>query len=413
MRILLICPFFPPENKIAAVRIAKLAAFWSSAGHEVRVLTRDGSDDGLQVPTHPALSVHRVADPMMKSVAGIQSLKPTRPRWWHRPASIAYAVAMKFVWPDIYGRWAINAYRHVKSWDWRPDAVVASVGPFSTLLLGSRLAARFGAKFVVDYRDLLSIGTYYPYGGIRRTIDAAVERRHVAGASLLTTVSAPLADDLMDAYGIRTEVVTNGYDPDDFAGLRYEPSSETLRIAYCGWVIPKRRDPRPFLGGVAALLRDHPETKVSVDFYGPHSAEVADAVAALGLDGVVTQHGKVSHTDSLRIQSNADVLLLLLWNDPGEKGVLSGKVFEYIGADRPVIMTGLEDSAAGDLIRDNRLGIVSNDSATIAAALRRMAEEKRTTGRVEAPARSDLEGFTRDAQSRVFLDALEEIVEER
>lgn len=410
MRILLICPFFPPENKIAAVRISKLASYWASAGHEVRVLTRDGADEGLVVPVHTGLTIHRVTDPMMKAVSGVQSLKPKKPRPWHRAAAVAYAVAMKFVWPDIYGRWAKAARRHAATWDWRPDVVVTSVGPFSALMLGSKLAKDFGAELAVDYRDLLSNGTYYPYGALRRRLDSAVERRHVSGAALLTTVSEPLAEELEAAYGIRTVVVTNGYDPQDFAHLEYRPSSSELRIVYCGWVIPKRRDPLPFLNGVAELLRRHPEVPISVDFYGPHSAEVAAAIGSLGLDDTVRQHGKVSHAESLEIQAESDALLLLLWNDPGEKGVLSGKVFEYIGAARPIIMTGLEESAAGDLIRDNGLGIVSNDPRAIADALQAMSEQKTRTGRVEAPAVANAEQFTRDAQSRVFLDALEEHV---
>jgi hypothetical protein len=137
---------------------------------------------------------------------------------------------------------------------------------------------------------------------------------------------------------------------------------------------------------------------------------VAEAVRGLELDDVVTQHGKVSHAESLRIQANADVLLLLLWNDPGEKGVLSGKVFEYIGAARPILMTGLEASAAGDLIRDNRLGVVSNDPSVIADALLGWVREKVDKGGVEGPDLSETSRFTRDGQSQIFLDALEDIV---
>lgn len=409
MRILLICPFFPPENKIAAVRISKLGSYWAANGHEVRVLTRAGADDGLAVPSIPGLTIHRVADPMMKAIAGVQNLKPEKLRFWHRAGAFAYGEAVKLIWPDIYGRWARAARKHATDWDWRPDVVVTSVGPFSALILGSKLAKHFGAKLAVDYRDLLSIGSYYPYGALRRGVDSAVERRHVSKASLLATVSSPLARELEESYGVRTIVVTNGYDPQDFAHLRYQPLSPELRIAYCGWVIPKRRDPLPFLTGVADLLERYPDTRVSVDFYGPHSGEVAAAIESLGLDRHVTQHGKVTHAESLQIQANSDALLLLLWNDPGERGVLSGKVFEYIGAARPIFMTGLEDSAAGDLIRENGLGTVSNDPQVIADALYALAEQKRQTGRVDAPASPDLERFTRDAQSRNFLDALEEL----
>ncbi|GAA1594841.1 glycosyltransferase [Leucobacter chromiireducens] len=412
MRILLICPFFPPENKIASVRIAKFAEYWSAAGHEVRVLTRTADGTDLAVPEHPNLSVHRVADPFAKSASGIQKLKPAKPNRFQQLLGVAYGKALSFVWPDIYARWSRAARKEAQSWVWQPDAVVASVGPFSTLMLGSQLAKHFSAKLLVDYRDLLTLSTYYPHGAIRRRIDGSVERRVAAQAAALATVSAPLADELAETYNRPSVVVTNGYDPADFTENHYAPDSPTLRITYCGWVIPNRRDPRPFLSGVAQLLRERDDVSIAVDFYGPPSGEVSRITEELGLDAVVTQHGRVNHAESLRLQSASDVLLLLLWNDPGELGVLSGKIFEYIGAGRPILMTGLEDGAAGKLISENELGLVSNDSAAIARYLGTLADEKRETGRVAGPALKDPSEFSRDTQSQRLLDAIETAVSE-
>lgn len=407
MRILLICPFFPPENKISAVRIAKFAQHWSAAGHDVRVLTRVGGDEGLTVPTHDNLTVVRVTDPLARPVSAVQSHKPTKLGFVYKVLAFGYGKALGLIWPDYHGPWARRAAREVARWDWRPDVVVASVGPFSTLRLGSQLAERFKTKFVVDYRDLLSLSTYYPHGRIRKWIDGRVERSIAAKADLLATVSAPLAKDLAEAYGRPTVVVTNGYDPADFESLEYSPGSKTLRIAHCGSVIWRRRDPRPFLRGVARLVEQHPDVSVSVDFYGPPSVDVTAAVEELNLSGSVNQHGKTSHQESLRIQAAADVLLLLLWDNPGEAGVLSGKVFEYLGARRPILMTGYTGGAAADLIRETGAGLVTNDPDAIATYLADRADEKVRTGRVEEPELSKVEQYTRDAQSGLFLQQIE------
>lgn len=409
MRILLICPFFPPENKIASVRIAKFAEHWTRAGHEVRVLTRSAEGSDLAVPTHENLTVVRVADPAAKSVAALQSLKPLRPNRLQRLLSAAYAKSLALVWPDIYHRWARTARREAEKWNWRPDVVVASVGPFSTLLLGRALASRLGGKLVVDYRDLLTLSSYYPHGHLRKWIDGRFEKQVAEDSALLATVSTPLAEELSEQYGRPTLVVTNGYDPNDFADLQYDPEPEVLRIRYCGWVIPQRRDPRTFLQGVAEVLKTRPDARIAVDFYGPPSSEVIAISQELGIEQHVNIHGRVNHRESLSIQANSDVLLLLLWNNVGEAGVLSGKVFEYIGAGRPILMTGLESGAAAQLIRDHGLGLVSNNSSEIAAYLTSLAEEKARTGKVSGLALADEVSFTREAQSQRLLQAIERL----
>lgn len=351
-----------------------------------------------------------MVDPSARSVSAMQNLMPTRPNIIHRLLGIAYTRALSLVWPDIYRKWARSARAEATGWkDWAPDVVVASVGPFSALILGTKLAKHFQAKLAIDYRDLLTLSTYYQHGAIRRKIDGTVERRSAATASILATVSQPLADELRGEYNRKSIVVTNGYDPSDFVKLTYTPDPKVLHIVYCGWVIPHRRDPRPFLQGLAQVVKDQSAVKVVADFYGPPSSEVMNMVSELGLEQHVVIHGKVNHVESLRIQANSDALLLLLWNNPGEAGVLSGKIFEYIGAGRPVLMTGFEGGAAATLIQEARLGLVSNDPTIIASHLRRLVEEKERTGKVEAPNIPDRSLYTRASQGQKFLNALEEL----
>lgn len=409
MRILLVCPFFPPENKIAAVRIAKFAEHWARAGHEVRVLTQQSSATGLAEPSDPLLSVYRAGTP--RAVPPASTASKARASLLYRLASEAYTRALALVWPDLFRKWGRQAVALAKRWEWAPDVVVASVGPFSSLIAGSRLARHFRAPLVIDYRDLLSMSTYYPFGSLRRKIDGIAEKRLVKNAVLLSSVSEPLVEELRERYRLPAQVVTNGFDPKDFEQLPYDPSGRELRVTYCGWVTPRRSDPRPFLEGVRKLLDAHPEAQIEVEFYGPPPGPVFRASAELGLEKVVRYRGKVTHEESLAIQANSDLLLLLLWNDPGAVGVYTGKIFEYIGAQRPILMTGYESGAPALLIRDHGLGMTSNDPEQIAEYLWLRAQEKQRTGRVAAPVENEATTlFTREAQSRLMLDAIERAV---
>ena len=64
-------------------------------------------------------------------------------------------------------------------------------------------------------------------------------------------------------------------------------------------------------------------------------------------------------TESLRLQRDSEALLLLVPDAGGRgKGVLSGKVFEYIAAGRPILAVVPPDGAAAELIRETGSGVV-------------------------------------------------------
>ena len=80
------------------------------------------------------------------------------------------------------------------------------------------------------------------------------------------------------------------------------------------------------------------------------------------------------------MQCEADVLLLLQWNSPSEAGNIPGKLFEYLGARRPILVLGYDNGEMARIVRDRKAGFVSNDPAEIAKQLAAWAAEKRQTG---------------------------------
>jgi glycosyltransferase involved in cell wall biosynthesis len=80
----------------------------------------------------------------------------------------------------------------------------------------------------------------------------------------------------------------------------------------------------------------------------------------------------VPRRESLRLQRDSDALLLLIPEAGGRgKGVLSGKVFEYLAAERPILALVPPEGAAAQLIRDTGAGVVAppDDVAAIRGAL--------------------------------------------
>ena len=116
----------------------------------------------------------------------------------------------------------------------------------------------------------------------------------------------------------------------------------------------------------------------------------------LGIADRVVVHPHLPRAQAAAIQQQADVLLLMQWDDPREQGNLPGKLFEYLGARRPILGLGLEDGVPAEIIRERAAGCFSNDPAEIALQLSAWLDTKRRL--VPAgPARAAA-GFTRAEQ---------------
>jgi hypothetical protein len=129
---------------------------------------------------------------------------------------------------------------------------------------------------------------------------------------------------------------------------------------------------------------------------------------------MVSINGQVPFKDSLRAQQEADALVLFLWTDPKERreerGVYTGKLFEYIGARRPILAIGSMQTVASDLIAERGLGVVCETAMQVARQLQRWLAEKKTKGCVSVPALEAGAGLTREAQTKRLEAFLFEVV---
>lgn len=294
---------------------------------------------------------------------------------------------------------------------WVPDIVVVSGPPFSSMIVGRRIARQCRVPWVADYRDLWTLSGYYALGPVRRRLDNVIESWLLRSAAMVTTVSEPLADDMRAGFGVPVEVVLNGYDPRDGAAFANEISigrGLPLRLVYLGEIYEGRRDPDALFAALARM--NATEDQVSVEFYGDTVGLVKEAAQRHGVDHLVRYEGRVPFEHSQALQREADILLLLMWDDPREHGVYSGKLFEYLGARRPILMLGYEEGVAAALIKDRQAGEVSNDPAVIVAALQQWMNVKANEGVVQALPQSVSTGLTRAEQNEHMLRTFGQLV---
>lgn len=418
MKLLLIAPVFPPQRSVASLRTHAFATAWAAAGHDVTVLTTKKRPDqtGLDLPvqgfrvieldyTGPRL-VEWVRRRSRPAPDGPPAAAPGRPgrvgraaKWFKDRAGIFSFVRQ----PDLTDAWVAPAVAWARrNGPW--DVAYSSFGPPAALLAGLGLKARGHVRaWAVEFRDLWLDND--PYGGLFpfTLAERRRERRVLAAADLIVTVSPGLARRLEQKSGKPVQVVYNGFDPAGVAGLSSEPAfppDGRMRLVHTGTVYPLRQDAKPLL----MALRAEPRAVFVVA--GRQATEWADWGRSAGVSARLDVRGELPRAEALRLQRDASVLVLFGWGTQ-PNGVLPGKCFEYLKATAPVwVVGGSPRSSAADLVvRAGRGNHVPNDVVAIG---------RRLTEAVERPPvlRADdtfIAGLNRDEQSRKLLTLLDRL----
>jgi glycosyltransferase involved in cell wall biosynthesis len=418
MRLLLVSFAFPPFNSIGAVRVGKTAKYLSKLGHDLRVLTAKDQ------PFQPTLPLEIESDHVIytnwldirgpaKIVLQRQTQAAAGNRLPRRGLSATLRETLGGIYrstayfPDSNIGWlpfALKASsRLIKSW--KPDLILASAPPPTSLLVASKLSQKHGIPWVADLRDLWVDHQYYSQPGWRRLVEEKLENRVLSSAVGLVTVSEPLADTLKRKYGKPAAVVLNGFDPSDYPCYSNAPNNyRYLRILYTGVVYAGKQDPSPLFEALLEL--GQPENKLKVIFHGFYLGIIREMIAHYKLEKLAEVNDPVPYEESLRMQSEADILLLLLWTDPAERGVYTGKLFEYIGARRPILAIGTAGNVAADMILNKGVGVVMNDPSEIARQLRKWLQQKQQLGSIPRLDEEVGSGMSREEQVKKLEDYL-------
>ena len=362
MKLLLVTLYFPPAGGGGVQRPLKFASHLPALGIETHVLAPDDpkwvhEDADLPLPTQAWIHRARYVGPRGRRIADEQHGRGGMELALLR----ASALGRRLLLPDENVTWNATAIPKAISLARREgiDVVLTTSPPGSVHLIGAAVKRATGAKWVADLRDSIALHAHRSSDGVgaraKQKARAGVAHLVSRQADAIVTAAEAITE---EANGLspRGRVVTipNGCDFDDFSGLQYV-RGDRFRITHAGSFFGKR-DPRPFLQALAASgLED-----VTVRFLGDFRPGDREFMEGLGLAGRVELIDHVPRRESLRLQRESDVLLLLIPEAGGRgRGVLSGKVFEYLAAERPVLAVVPPDGAAAELIRETGAGVVA------------------------------------------------------
>ncbi len=405
VNVLMVSYYFPPYNFIGALRIGKLAKYLSQFGWEPWVLTLQDviypSAGRLEVEIQPdrvfradlgGIATHIAKKRTLnreseRGQASIIATSSLRERFRHSLWTFVSAQFLDTRFPDRALPWFLPALVKggalLKAQKF--DAIFSSHGPPSSHLVASSLSKRFDVPWLADFRDLWSQNHIQIRKGVFQIMEAWFERKVMGRAMAMTTVSLPLAQQLQSLHGKKVFIIPNGFDEMDYNEEQPVSRQEgRFVITYTGKIYPGKRDPSIIFEAVRRLIdqKGINGEQIELHFYGSNELLLREMAVKYGVNANLKIFPMIPHKESIRRQIQADVLLLLEWAEPSAKGVYTGKIFEYLGARRPIIATGLKGGVIDDLLRETRSGALVEDVNEVVAEInkwRRVKKEKGTT----------------------------------
>jgi glycosyltransferase involved in cell wall biosynthesis len=375
VKVLLVTLHFPPGGGGGVQRPLKFATHLPALGIETHVLAPDlpgaaPADAELELPTQAW--IHRVRYVGPRAERPAERLHDAQ--GLARLGTQAALLGRRLLVPDENLPWSTVALPVAIRLARREaiDVVLTTSPPPSLHLLGAAVKRAAGAAWVADLRDPLGAhphrrGYESRLARLKESTVGGVARLVASQADAIVAASDAIAEDAraLQPKG-KVATIANGCDFDDFGGLEHH-ESDRLRITHAGSFHGKR-DPKPFLRALAESgLED-----VVIRFAGDLRATDREYAEELGLGDRVELLGYVSRRRSLELQRDSEVLLLLIPESGGRgRAVLTGKIFEYLAAERPILAAVPPDGAAAELVRDTAAGIVvaPDDVAALREAL--------------------------------------------
>ncbi|MFH0989466.1 MAG: glycosyltransferase [bacterium] len=391
-KVLIVSYYFPPSGGPGVQRVLKFVKYLPEFDWQPVVLTvQDGDfparDESLLAEISPHAIVYRtkIFEPyrLYRTFTGKPANAPVDveniPQAGKKQSlteSVAEFVRSTLFIPDARIGWYPYAVKAGKEIIVREQiqALYSSSPPYTTALIAKRLSRSAGIPWVAGFRD--------PWTGFLSTpdrwflpaaIDRHLERSVYQRATRIETAWRGIQKDILKKIPSLDQSKfiyhPNGYDAEDYPSLESR-TDHRFTVTYTGSMYGKR-NPRSFIQAVEQLVASgkvDPQ-RIRLKFIGRFGAEVREMLNNSMLRESIAIIPYLPHSESIEALLHSHALLLVVDEAKGSDEIVPGKVFEYLGAQRPIIALAIEGAVAS-LIRETKAGFVAHnqDQQAIQAA---------------------------------------------
>ena len=367
MNIVLITHYYPPINSSGAKRVESLSKYFTALGHNVSVLTtsknRSDGEFTESIPKgvtlieldwlgryQPSVEEDGAFEPMYTGNPSLKRrIKNHIMNWLGQIPDPRLPLSVSFLSPWF----SENAKRAINE----SDIVIGTTPPWPMVLSAIICKFRFKRTCILDYRDQFSECHEMPGSRFAKWLEKVIDRWLVGSADYIVCISEPMSR-YYRSMASNVETILNGYDHellDQARERRSFKSDGIIRIRYMGIVSPGRV-PHNLLQALVILRAEQPElfNRLNFEFYG--NAALIRENLDLNYPTISSAFfffSPIPYLESLQKIVEADYLLFSETSSKSTlsaQGILTTKLFEYVGSGRPILADISADTLAGTLL---------------------------------------------------------------
>jgi glycosyltransferase involved in cell wall biosynthesis len=371
-RVLIISHLFPPDAGGGVYRIIKFCKYLPHFGWKPIVLTTKGGyyrdkDETLlkEIPADVEIIRTYSFEPGRRSLklsAASREKQPSLPSWWSKFIRSLLHAAINWLnnWfyiPDKSIGWIFFA-EIAACWVMRKkkiDLIFVSGNPFSCFLIANQLKRWSGIPYLLDFRDAWTLA---PYGEkisfLKKKINNALEKRLLKEASAAIMATEPMRQDYAKKYTKLKDkfyTITNGFDKDDLKNVKPIRNNK-FTVIHVGSLNLTFRRPEYFLQAFKRVINEERAFKDNAQaiFLGTIDPKLKGYIDSLSLETQIKLIDFLPHSQCLNYMAGADVLLLICGDNMQEQ---TGKVFEYMLMDKPILALARPEGAAAEIVKQS------------------------------------------------------------
>ena len=371
-KVLLISYYWPPAGGPGSIRMVKFAHYLPKFGWKPIILTVQRGefpyrDPSLEKDLPDGIPVFRSKswDPFIiyKMLTGKKQDESLPVGLLTRQdegivEKIAAKIRTNFFIPDARLGWVPFAVKMAKKIICREniDTIMVSSPPHSSQLIGLILKRKTGIPWLADLRDPWTDIRYYEFSGrmkISEKIDSFFEKKVLQKADAITTVSNKLASSFAQKakiYKEKINILYNGFDAFEYENIKVE-EEEKFTILYVGNLL-ENQNPEVLWRVAVKLLQENviSDRSFQIKFIGQVHSKIRNEINKMDLQKLVSFHSFRPHSEIISEIKKVSLLLMVIPRVRNNLGIVTSKLFEYLGSHRPILVIGPPASDAGKII---------------------------------------------------------------
>jgi glycosyltransferase involved in cell wall biosynthesis len=274
-------------------------------------------------------------------------------------AKVLLWIRGNFFIPDARVSWVKPSVSYLKKYirEQQITTVITTGPPHSLHLIGLELQKQLNIEWIADFRDpWTTIGYHKELMLTKKSAEKhkQLERKVLASATKIIVTSPTTRKEFEKITSKPITVITNGYDVENIERTHLD---EKFTLAHIGSFLSDR-NPRILWKALKELIKD--DKAFAADFQlkliGKVSQEVLATIDEFNLTNYVISLGYISHLEAVKQQRKAQVLLLIEIDSEETRGIIPGKIFEYMVSDRPIIAIGPKGSDFEAILKTTNTG---------------------------------------------------------